>query len=531
MALNSEDKLRSCVSKNDIRSVSMHVYNGLKQQQSTDLSQIEADTGRTLTYSEVLNKCACLVPGLVSLGVNRNSKIMIFSYNSQEAHLLILSCIFIGATIVPTDISYQDDEILYLLNLIEPDIIFSEKGSIFENLQNLLPLTTFLKPRLIKNDIESPDLKFVDLLFEADPDFTPPHKISEDDHVFAIMFSSGTTGRPKSIMLPDSYFLNEREGRATGQRTLILSSVSWGSGLYSLTSSINRGYTMLYFQERKGEVYLLETVQKYKVKAIVGNPSFFLRMAFHPRLSEYDTSSLIFLYSLGAGLRKENQQLISTKLLNGCNTLLQVYGATEMGVGVASSLSENRMGSCGRVVKGVDFKVIDPQTGNVVGANVEGELYFRRSNLMLGYFKDPISTAAAIDKDGWYRTGDIGHFDNDGFVYILDRMKEIINYKNHKISPSDIEYSLLKHPKIEGVLAVGVPHPKDGEWPAVIVVCKEDISRKEIIDYIAANMSEEFVPRGGIEFSDSIPEVNGKIRRCIKEKYLPIFLKDLKNKD
>lgn len=199
--------------------------------------------------------------------------------------------------------------------------------------------------------------------------------------------------------------------------------------------------------------------------------------------------------------------------------IFQAYGLTETSpLCTIMPLGHDNFGTVGWPVSNVEAKLVDLADDNATGldANKTGELWFRGPNVMLGYFQNESATEEMITKDGWMRTGDIGHYDDYGLIYISDRLKELIKVNAHQVAPAELEAILRDHPDILDAAVVGVPHPKTGEVPRAFVVRRPDsnITAEQIQQHVAKQVVKYKQISGGVYFVDSIPKtLTGKILR------------------
>lgn len=173
------------------------------------------------------------------------------------------------------------------------------------------------------------------------------------------------------------------------------------------------------------------------------------------------------------------------------NRLVLLYAMTELAGTITSTFFEHRAGSVGQLVSGTTIKIIDDK-GNVCGAGTDGEICVRLQLPILGYYGDAsIKTDELVDCDGWLHSADFGHVDEDGFLFVLDRLKEILKYDGYHISPSEIERVILKHPGVISVCVVGIPDVRFTELPAAVVVKSEavDLTEQEIKDIVKSTWS------------------------------------------
>jgi len=260
----------------------------------------------------------------------------------------------------------------------------------------------------------------------------------------------------------------------------------------------------------------LATLAKYRVTVAPLVPPIVLGLAKHPALSDYDLSSIRLVFSGAAPLGEEIQTEVARRL--GC-AVVQGYGMTE--ASPVTHLTPTRgvikPGSIGMVVPGTEVKLVDIVTGDALPANREGEVCIRGPQIMKGYLNRPDATAEAIDADGWYHSGDIGYVDEDGYFYIVDRVKELIKYKGMQVAPAELEALLVTHPDINDVAVVPRPDEEAGEVPKAYVVLKpgKEASADAIMRFVAERVAPHKRVRH-VEFVAEIPKsASGKILRRV----------------
>lgn len=188
---------------------------------------------------------------------------------------------------------------------------------------------------------------------------------------------------------------------------------------------------------------------------------------------------------------------------------------TTLGV-ITQSKHETKPGSVGVLCPGVYCKVIDPDTGKILGKFQAGELCFKGQVIMKGYTGDKKSTEQTIDKEGWLHTGDVGYYDEDHYFFIVDRLKELIKYKAFQVAPAELEAILLSNEKVKDAAVIGLPDEVSGELPLAFVVKQDgvELTEKEVQEFVAAKVSHSKKLRGGVRFIDEIPKnLSGKILR------------------
>jgi acyl-CoA synthetase (AMP-forming)/AMP-acid ligase II len=260
----------------------------------------------------------------------------------------------------------------------------------------------------------------------------------------------------------------------------------------------------------------LELVQKHKVTRVNLVPPILVGLANHPIVDKYDLSSLIELFSGAAPLGKELANEVKHRI--GCR-VVQGYGLTETSpvthVYNLTLTETDKLSSVGPAIPNTEVMVVDVKTGQPLGRNENGEIWIRGPQVMKGYLNNPDATDATLDEDGWLHTGDIGYVDEDGFFYIVDRLKELIKYKGYQVAPAELEALLLSHPAIADVAVIPSPDEEAGEVPKAFVVLKAEATPEAIMDWVAERVSPQKKVRR-VEFVDSVPKsLSGKILRRV----------------
>jgi len=240
-----------------------------------------------------------------------------------------------------------------------------------------------------------------------------------------------------------------------------------------------------------------------------------LALAKHPMIDEFDLSSLRLISSGPAPLGEELEQACGKRL--NCMSY-QGYGLTEV-AGASHVLpaaeAQDKTGSVGPLLPNTRSKVIDTETGAELGVNEHGEVLIAGPHVMQGYLNNAAATADCLDEEGWLHTGDIGYADEDGYFYIVDRLKELIKYKGYQVAPAELEALLLSHSAIADAAVIPSPDDEAGEVPKAFVVLREPISAAEIMQFIADQVAPHKKIRK-LEFTDEIPKsASGKILRRV----------------
>jgi acyl-CoA synthetase (AMP-forming)/AMP-acid ligase II len=263
----------------------------------------------------------------------------------------------------------------------------------------------------------------------------------------------------------------------------------------------------------------LESIQKYRVTLSHIVPPIVLKLAKDPMVDDYDLSSLRMIFSGAAPLGAELSRECTNRIKCG---IRQGYGMTETSPVTHSSppdRSSMKLGAVGTAAPNTEVRIVDPATGQSLGANAEGEICVRGPQVMKGYLNNPEATARTIDSDNWLHTGDIGYVDEDGHFFVVDRVKELIKYKGFQVAPAELEAVLLTHPAIADAAVIPQRDDEAGEVPKAFVVTRQETSGEEIMEFVAARVAPHKKIRD-VEFISQIPKsLSGKIlRRVLIEK-------------
>jgi len=358
----------------------------------------------------------------------------------------------------------------------------------------------------------------------GDPDAAPAVEIDPASGVAALPYSSGTTGFPKGVMLSHHNLVAnavqmDASFRVSDEETMIavlplLLSVIMGLGLRS-------GATLV-TMPRIDLAQYLQLSERYHVTRAYVVPPIALALSTDPVVTRHDLSSLRAIYCAAAPLGPELEEACAQRI--GC-PVIQAYGMTELSPAshVTPLGAAAKPGTVGRLLPDTEARLVDPVTGEDVAPGERGEVWIRGPQVMLGYLNSPAATAAMLDGDGWLRTGDIGIVDSDGWLYIVDRVKEPIKYKGFQVAPAELEAILITHPDVADCAVIGIPDPEAGELPKACAVSASDgIDPEAVIAFVAAQVAPHKRIRQ-IELIDEIPRSpSGKILRRLLHHRTPV---------
>jgi acyl-CoA synthetase (AMP-forming)/AMP-acid ligase II len=335
----------------------------------------------------------------------------------------------------------------------------------------------------------------------------------------AIPYSSGTTGLPKGVELTHRNIVaNACQFQAVAQvteRDVIINPMPFfhaAGWVILFHMGLANGCTVVTMPRFDLEPFL-RACQQYQVTSTLLVPPCLVALAKQPVVDQYDLSALRVIFTGAAPVPEPVARACIARI--GCH-IQQVYGLTETSPVTHTNpqaTAESKLAAVGVAVPNTEVKIADLATGADLGPHEDGEICVRGPQVMRGYYNRPDATAASIDPDGWFHTGDIGHVDEDGYFSIVDRLKELIKYNAYQVAPAELEAALLSHPAVADAAVIPSPDEQHGEVPKAFVVLKGDATADELMAYVAGRVAPYKKVRR-LEFIDAIPKTaSGKILR------------------
>ncbi|MBI1884876.1 MAG: AMP-binding protein [Chloroflexi bacterium] len=467
--------------------------------------------GTQYTFGQVWEAGKRLGHFLQDQGIGKGDRIAILSANNPEYVVAFQGIVHAGAVVTTLNPLYKEREIIHQLEDCGASAIFVMR--FFEGpVQNLREQIPGLRHIWAIEDVW-------ELAKESPPEPKDPGTDPEKDLV-ALPYSSGTTGLPKGVMISHFNLVsNIRQLASAGLTNAYSTYLDFLPffHIYGLTVLMNSGFSAGVTQvlmPRFDTQACLDLIRRYKVTNLFVVPPALLALANFPEPEKFDTSTLSFILSGAAPLPLEVAN--RAQQAYGC-TILQGYGLTETSaVANANPYNRVKITSVGPPISDTREKVVDVTDGRELGPGEPGELLISGPQIMQGYWQNPQETADTITPDGWLRTGDIAQFDEDGYVYVIDRKKELIKYKGYQVAPAELEALLMEHPAVLDAAVIPKPDTAEAtEVPKAFIVLRpgQQADAKELMRFVEERVAPYKKVRE-LEFVEAIPKtLSGKILR------------------
>ena len=480
---------------------------------------IDGTSGRALSYNELSSQIKHLAAGLNQRGFKKGDVCAVFCPNLPEYATIFLGVAAVGGVNTTVNSLYSTNDLIHQ---------FTDSRAKF-----LITIPAFMDRALPAADKCGIEEIFV--LGEAEgatpfsellknDGIAPEVTIDPKNDLVALPYSSGTTGLSKGVMLTHENLVSDMV-LTTSINTITDKDVLIGVlpffHIYGMVLILNlaiyRGVTLVTMPRFDLEQFL-QIVEKYKITCLNLVPPLVLALSKHPLVDNYDVSSIRLISSGAAPLGQELEQACADRL--NCQ-IYQGYGLTEVaGASHVNTIPvpSDKVGAVGQVVPNTYSKIIDTESGKELGINEQGEVLIKGPHVMKGYLNNEEATKHCIDEDGWFHTGDIGYADEDGYFFIVDRVKELIKYKAYQVAPAELEAILVSHEAIADAAVIPSPDEEAGEIPKGFIVLSSEISA-EARKKCGAEQGAPHKKIRKIEIVDEIPKKKKKkiLRRVLVE--------------
>jgi fatty-acyl-CoA synthase len=482
--------------------------------------------GYRATWRQLWDETTQVALGLLALGVEKGDRVGLWSPNRFEWVVSQFAAARIGAILVNLNPAYKTAELEYALNQSGTSVLLLSRGFRQTDYRKMLEEVRPRCPQLRVSLVLDDDWK---LLLEngtrvSERMLTDREASLQFDDPINIQYTSGTTGFPKGATLSHHNVLNNGffvgEALRLGVEDRVCIPVPFyhcfGMVMGNLACA-SHGSTMVIPGEAFEPLAVLRAVGAERCTALYGVPTMFIAELDHPRFAEFDFSSLRTGIMAGSPCPIEVMKNVQSRM--NMREVTICYGMTETSpVSTQSALDDpldKRVGTVGRVHPHVEVKILDASTGAVVPRGTPGELCTRGYSVMLGYWNNPEATRTSIDVAGWMHTGDLATMDEDGYVKIVGRIKDMIIRGGENVYPREIEEFLHTHPGVSEAQVIGVPSEKYGEEVMAWVKPKPGttLTQEELVRFCTGRISTFKIPRFW-KFVDEFPmTVTGKIQK------------------
>ena len=472
---------------------------------------VEAASGRSYTYGALDHLIGRLAAGLTAQGFKSGDTLIMFMPNLPEWPIAALGAMSAGGVVSGANSMCSPSEIA--------DQLRDANARFVVTIPQFLPTVRTAAGEvgdvtIIVLGEASQAVSFASLL--SCPNAEPSVAVGPDT-LAALPYSSGTSGLPKGVMLTHRniisnicQFCQATEWPDSAVSLAFLPMYHIFGLTVVLLSGLATGMMLVTVPRFEPESFL-KAVQDHRVTHLAVVPPVLQFLALHPLVDAYDLSSLQVIGCGAAPLGSALEHKAAERLK--CN-VGQGFGMTESSGVIAASYPDRfRLGSSGELLPGTQARVVDPATGEDLERDLPGEIWFRGPQSFKGYLNNPKMTAETITLDGWVRTGDIGYIDSDGYLFITDRLKELIKVKGFQVAPAELEALLYTHPSVADAAVIGRPDERDGETPVAYVVARGRLDPEELKNWVAQKVGE-YKQLGDVVFCEAIPKSpSGKILR------------------
>ena len=492
--------------------ITEQLFQGLDAR-ATRAAIIEGPTGATLTGRQLRDRIERFAGGLVAEGLKPGDVLAILAPNLPDYATVFHGTAYAGGTVTTMNPTYTAPEVHHqlidsgaqILVTIPDFVALAQEAAKDTSVREILVIGAADGQRSIEDVMGTP------LQAQVPVDL--------DTHIIVLPYSSGTTGRPKGVMLTHRNLVtNVNQKDATepvGPDDCALAFLPFFH-IYGMTVLMNtflaKGGSIVTLPRFDLQLFL-ELIPRHQVTRLYIVPPVALALAQHPMVDDYDVSSVKLVFSGAAPLGAETEVAVGKRF--GARSI-QGYGMTELSPISHGTWSDaERHGSSGQAAPATWCRIVDPETGADLGPNEEGELWIKGPQVMKGYLNNAQATAETLTEDGWLKTGDLAVIDEDGFMFIRDRLKELIKYKGFQVAPAEVEAALVSLDGVSDAAVIGKPDEEAGELPIAYVVAAAgaDLSDAALMAHCESCLASYKRP---VEFRhvEAIPKsASGKILR------------------
>ncbi|KAH8361841.1 hypothetical protein KR200_002563, partial [Drosophila serrata] len=491
-----------------------------------NVCQISDTEGVEVTFGQALTWAVRIAQHLKSRGLDHKDIIGISAKNTTYVMPIAVACFFHGTPFQSANPILEESTLKHLYTISKPKIIFTDAV----HYEKLYSATSDFKSEIIlTTGTKEGVLSIQDLLHPTKTEFYyQPTPLKEGPkQTVAILTSSGTTGMPKAVCISNDILTQETIFVNSSDTIFISASLDWITGLWATIFSTVNGCTRIISSNPFTADYFVSLVRKYRITYALIPPEHCCALLDCPAATPEAMGSLTKLNFGGGRMTQATLERIKKLAPNG--VLNSSYGMTEVGF-IVFNHGHLKLTAAGNPLPGIQIKIVDDD-GNSLGPNQTGEIIVHNGFNWNGYFADPVATKEMQDEEGWFHTGDMGHFDEDDYLYMTDRKKEVLKWKGLQMSPAEVEAVIDELPEVKRVCVIGVYDETQGDVPGALIVREENatLTAQQVIDHVAKRLPDiQKQLRAGVQFADEIPQNhNGKaVRRYARDLFVALSKKN-----
>ena len=482
---------------------------------------------RRWTYRQLDHAVNRVANFLLQSGLHQGDRVAAYGKNSDAYLLLFLACARTGMIHVPINFALVKEELLYLLKQSGAVAIFMDED-LAANVDAVVKDTAVTTTGTLHANTPVASLADVLRIGQSDADHQPPAVTVQDTDIAQILYTSGTTSHPKGAMHTHRGFMAEYSSciqhlNLTSQdRSLAALPLYHSAQMHVFTMPALMMGAMSYILQAPLPDQVFEAISSEKLNSVFAPPTVWIGLLRNSGFDQHDLSSLVNVY-YGASIMPEPVVAELQQRLPGCR-LFNCYGQSEMAplaTVLAPEEQEGRLASIGKPIMSVETRIVDPLTMEDCPRGERGEIVHRSPHVMVGYWGKPEQTAEAF-AGGWFHSGDLAYADDEGYIYIVDRIKDVVNTGGVLVASRDVEEALYLHPAVAEVAVIGTPHEKWIEAITAVVVFKdgETADIEELTQHCQQHLASFKVPKSFI-VTDALPKnTAGKLlKRTLREQY------------
>ncbi|KAH8284767.1 hypothetical protein KR054_000854 [Drosophila jambulina] len=487
--------------------------------------QIWDDDGVVITFEQALTWAIRIAQFLKRRGLTHKDVIGIAAGHSKFLYPLGVASLMNGTPFHSPHAVLDEATLKHVFSITKPNLIFCD-GNIYEKVH---AATIEWQPEIYTLTHHVEGVSNIETLLKpttTETSYQPEPLVKGGDQTVALLCSSGTTGLPKVVCISNRRLAQVQQMGVQSETVILFSTaLDWFSGVAMFTFNTVLGCTCVFSRNQLTPEYIVQLVRKYKVEFIFLAPCPLSALVHCPEATPESLSS-IRLFNYGGGsvalsTLQRCQELFQELCRNAM--LINAYGMTETS-SITFNMGLEDVNSVGKPLPGVKIRIVD-EDGKSLGYQEVGEIYVHNGRPWKGYFGNPVETGRMQDPEGWFHTGDLGYFDEQNRLFVVDRKKEMCKYQGYQYLPSEIEGVISELPQVEEVCVVSIYDEEQGDAAGALVVKRHghSISAQEIADHVARRLPPiQKQLHAGVQFTDKLPtNSNGKVfRKAAREQFV-----------